>query len=326
MPTSLAVYSQVCHSHVQLALKCVGSFVKYCRDEFTLNFIEDGSLTEEDVAQLSSAFAGARIYRRREQNEIVAPYLKNLPACREYRDTLPYAIKLLDMPAIAAQNNADFAYIDSDVYFYRPFIKFDRREMPEDLVMMNESRDSYAMSFKDRFFGPSRVKLPRGANSGLIFGRRGVFDWEFVEWFVGRPENRKTYAMLEQTTWASLAHRARSFMFDAGQINIPHDASHVTDELVAHHYVMDSKKLLKNEVYLQTLRTFSDASSASGAPVALKTVPMQFPSWAGALAYKSALRLEEATKNTRSDHASIMIEGFNKRIAALRQFSPGKTG
>jgi hypothetical protein len=322
-PTApLAVYSQVCHSHVAMALTCLGSFARNCRDAFSLTFIEDGSLTDGDAAQLSAAFNGARVYRRPEQDDLVAPLLKNRPHSLEYRAALPYAIKLYDMAAIAAQNGGDFAYVDPDVYFFRPFRQFDRRGMPEDLVMMNEPRDSYAMNFKDRYFSPGRVKLPRGANAGLIFGRAGMFDWDYVEWFAGRPQNRMTYSMLEQTTWAAMAHRLRAFQFDPRQINIPNSARDITDELVAQHYVMHLKKLLKSEDYLQAMKDFVDATGGAESALPIRTVPMQFPSCAEALAYKSILRLGVATGLAHrayrsSDPASVLIPRLKERIAAL---------
>ncbi|NJL56494.1 hypothetical protein HC928_15965 [bacterium] len=113
----LTVRSLLCHRHVDMALVCLASLLKFSPTPLQLVIHDDGSLTTEDVERLTTQLPGTKVLSRQEADELVNGLLKNHPYAYEYRQEAPLALKLLDMPLL---NKGDLAYCDSDVLFFTP--------------------------------------------------------------------------------------------------------------------------------------------------------------------------------------------------------------
>ncbi|HEY4589541.1 MAG TPA: hypothetical protein VII86_09950, partial [Thermoanaerobaculia bacterium] len=106
------------HTHVEMALACLGSLRRCSADPIRFRIHEDGTLTAEDRDRLVEGLGDPELLARSEADERVADMLSHRPSLLALRGTNPLALKLIDIPLLA---EGDLAYCDSDVLFLRPF-------------------------------------------------------------------------------------------------------------------------------------------------------------------------------------------------------------
>jgi hypothetical protein len=244
----LPIYTLLCHSDVERAMICFGSLHARCKDPFRHTVIDDGSLTEADRDRLLGRFDGLTILSRREQDDRVVPLLKGRPNCLKYRTEHAFALKLIDPPLMTG---GALALCDGDIYFVRDFEGLDLRAEPDkDLVFMRDWTSAYSVPFLKRAFGKDRLPLVQNLNGGLIYSGPSTFDLDFIEWFLGRDDFRTSVFLLEQTAWAALGGRKRSFYHDPAQVAFPTKARRFSPRLVALHFIRVLRDLLDDPAYM----------------------------------------------------------------------------
>jgi hypothetical protein len=214
----LPVFSLLCHRDIEMALICLGSFARHCKDSFQLTVLSDGSLTTEDMKRLRE-IDGLKVAPREEVEGPVLDALARHPHCAAFRKIHPWALKLIDAPLLAG---GDFAYLDTDILFLRAFRGLDRRGLDEiDLAYMRSYANVYSFSLWERIRRERNLKLVERCNAGLLFARETAYRLDDIEEFLGRISRHTRPLLAEQTAWAMLAARVNSGHFADDQVVFP---------------------------------------------------------------------------------------------------------
>lgn len=256
------VCSLVCHSHVDMAMDCLGSLVRLCNEPVRLRIHDDGTLTADDSARLRS-LGNVVIVSRPEADQHAEEYLKDFPECRRYRTEHPLALKLLD--TVLMCDSESYGFSDSDVLFMRRFQNpFCLSQDDVSAVFMTDRQNSYCFRSWGLLFS-ARVRLPAHVNTGLIAFRRSLFDLDRVEEFLSQKAVRAIPSMREQTCWAMLGMIHECRRLDPQQVRVMRPGEN-EDELVAGHFTARTRPLLADYVRRSLL------ASADAEPVKIRTV------------------------------------------------------
>src|SRR5437016_4095173 len=87
------------HAHVEMALRCLGSLLRFSADPLRLRVHDDGSLTPSDRERLAAGLAGPEVVSRQEADDRLAGLLAARPASRAFRAGNPLALTLLAQQA-----------------------------------------------------------------------------------------------------------------------------------------------------------------------------------------------------------------------------------
>jgi hypothetical protein len=252
------------HAHVEMAVACLGSLRRYSADPIDLRIHEDGSLTAEDRGRLREALGDPDFVPRAEADARVADLLASRPALRAFRRSNPLALKLIDIPLLAGDD--DLAYCDADVLFLRPFSGLFRFPGEDTgAVFMSDRQNAYSVR-SWHLLTQRRLKLPCRVNSGLLLFRSRFQDPDLLEWYLGRPEFGFAPVWSEQTAWALLGARAGCRLWDPRLVRLPELEGGDALDAVALHFVNPLRGLLPG-----FLRGAADRRGE--APVAVGTVP-----------------------------------------------------
>jgi len=229
------------HAHVEMALACLGSLRRYADEPLALVVHDDGTLLAADLERLAEGLGEPRVLRRAEADERMAALLVRHPAARAFRRDHPLGLKLLDAPLLA--RDGELSYCDSDVLFLRPFARLFARPVEAGAVFMRDTQCAYSVRSWQVLLDRG-LRLAARVNSGLFQLDLGRFDLDLAEWFLGRPEHRRTWPWIEQTGWALLARRAGCWLWDPARIAFPRPDGGLAPEAVALHFVSPLRGLL----------------------------------------------------------------------------------
>lgn len=277
------------HAHAGMALACLGSLLRYSADPLRLRVHEDGSLGPADRERLARGLGDPEFVPRAEADARVEDLLAGRPALRAFRRRNPLALKLIDIPLLAAEG--DLAYCDSDVLFLRPFSGLFRFPAPETgAVFMSDLQNAYSVRSWHLLTRP-RLALPCRVNSGVLLFRTRCFDPDLLEWYLSRPEFGFAPVWIEQTAWALLGQRAGCRLWDPRRLRLP-ARGETPGDAVALHFVSPLRGLLS--------RVLERAADRTGEPpVAVGTVPARrCRAWdlAWTEARRRLARLQEASQ------------------------------
>lgn len=268
-PTLPVIRNLLCHAHVPMAMRCLGSLRRCHGPAFRLVIHDDGSLTDEDCARLQDALPGDMGFvRRAEADAALSSVLERYPACRRYRARGPMAIKLLDIPLLTGGGR--LAYCDADILFLRPFSGFHRVWDTTDapFIFARDLETVYSVRY---FHVLGRRSLPfiSRLNAGVMLVDTGRIDLDFIEHVLARLDAHggSMPHLVEQTVWAALAARrpgACRFL-SPEQVGFPPPSGAPPAECVALHFVGFLRDRLA--------RTPERGSHADAPPVDLATVP-----------------------------------------------------
>jgi hypothetical protein len=251
------------HAHVEMALACLGSLLRYSAEPLRLRVHEDGTLTAEDRGRLREGLKDPEIVARTEADVRVEELLASRPALREPRRRNPLALKLIDIPLLAGED--DLAYCDADVLFLRPFSDLFRFPGPETgALFMSDRQNAYSVR-SWHLLTHSRLALPCRINSGVFLFRTRFQDPDLLEWYFARPEFGFAPVWSEQTAWALLGERAGCRLWAPRLVRLPEVGEEGMDA-VALHFVSPLRGLLP-----ACLKSAPDRRGS--APVAVGTVP-----------------------------------------------------
>lgn len=248
----LPVATLLGHSHVSMALHCLGTLRRQCQDDIDLLVFSDGSLTPDDISEVEVTL-DARVVSREEADDVVLPLVRNHPAAAAYRREHVFATKLIDVPMYIAATSLpgsptsdDYAFVDTDILFTRPFRGFDRRGM-RGIVMMRDVNDMVSIDPYDRNLARYKIRLAERANSGFVFVGGGVYELDFVEAFLREPAYRWDLCpqLVEQTAWSAHAVRSGGSYWNRAQVVVPDGnvADHIREAVAVHFYTGFRDKL-----------------------------------------------------------------------------------
>src|ERR1700674_1412662 len=230
------------HAHVDMALLCLGSLLGFSADRLRLRVHDDGSLTAADLERLAAGLRDPEVVPRREADERLADHLAGRPATRALRAANPLALKLVDVPLLAAAG--ELAYCDSDVLFLRPFARLFHLPPTAGALFMCDPQNAYSVR-SWHLLRERRLRLAARVNTGIVGFRTGCYDLDLVEWFLARPEYRFAPVWVEQTGWALLAPPAGCLLLDPGAVGIPVPGREPPERQVALHFVSPMRGLLE---------------------------------------------------------------------------------
>lgn len=242
-PAAVTVHSLACHAAVAMACRGFASLARCSARPINFVVHDDGSLEPEDRERLQAAVEGITFVDRHTADGMIESRLSRHPLCRAFRRSNPLALKLLDMPLLAA--GGDVACCDTDVRAFSRFSGvFEFPDAETTGLFMRDTQNAYAL--RPWHLMASGIALPMCINTGLMLFRTSHHDLDFIEWFLGRQFNvyRRLPGWLEQTCWAALAHRGRCRLYDPTQVRVIRDADCLTDvALVIGHFTSDVRGL-----------------------------------------------------------------------------------
>jgi hypothetical protein len=229
------------HAHVEMAVLCLGSLLRFSASPLRLRVHDDGSLTAADLERLAAGLDGPEVVSRREADARLADLLAGFPAARAFRAANPLALKLLDVPLLAAGD--ELAFCDSDILFLRPFRRLFHLPPAAGALFMFDPKQSYSVRSWHLLAEP-RLRLVGNINTGVIAFRRRLFDLDLVEWFLSRPRYNFAPVWAEQTGWALLAQATGPRLLDPEEVGIPVPGREPPAGQVALHFVTPLRGLL----------------------------------------------------------------------------------
>jgi hypothetical protein len=256
--SKLPLYNLICKKHLSMGVTCLTSIYKQCKDELDFVILEDGTLNDDDIDVLHRSLKNVRIIRSSAADKLLERHLVNYPFCAKYRKLNPLIRKVVDVPLIAA---GSFSFCDSDILFKQPFSGIDlRNSNAVDFVYMTDAIESYSVSFYDRYFNRTRIRLMDRVNSGFMFVREGVWSLDFVEQFLSEPRYHLHPTLIEQTCWAALAARTRSAAWNSSQITVAGTIAADAPGAIAVHYITPTRHLFDES---SAARTVNDLPAQS---------------------------------------------------------------
>ena len=242
--SGVRVRSLICHRDVSMGVQCLGSLARSVAGARFV-FHDDGSLTDEDVAELTDKLPVEAVVRRAEANEYISDLLAKHPSCRRARAENVMMLKLFDVALIGG---GDICYCDTDVLFFRKTAGlFKWTQNDPAAVFMRDSNHAYAAR-PWHLWGRDRIRLPKYVNAGMFMFRREKYDLDFLEWLLSvermRSIQRHIAWWAEQTCWAAMAFRAGCGLWDREQIAVVGDDWALGERTIAAHFVASSRHKL----------------------------------------------------------------------------------
>jgi hypothetical protein len=237
----LLVSTLLGHAQVEMALLCLGSLLRLTASPLRLRVHDDGTLTAADRERLAVGLDEPEVVGRREADDRLAGLLAAHPAARAFRAANPLALKLLDVPLLAAGD--ELAYCDSDVLFLRPFHGLFQLPPDAGALFMCDPQHAYSVRSWHLLAEP-RLRLAGRVNTGIVAFRRRLFDLDLAEWFLSRPRYRFAPVWVEQTCWALLGQAAGCRLLDPAAVGIPVPGREPPAGQVALHFVSPVRGLL----------------------------------------------------------------------------------
>lgn len=184
-----------------MATACFKSLERSWQQKWTLNLIEDGSVTSKDWDVLREAFPDAIFHKKSEVKGRIEQSLSRHPLCLAFYRGNVAAPKVLEGPFL---NTGEFHFCDPDLLFFRRMERF----WPETpgLLFLSENHTGFSGFSHNVFHWAFRHRIPmaENINSGVIRLPAGFVDLDQVEWFLNRAHKPRTPFVIEQTIWSFL--------------------------------------------------------------------------------------------------------------------------
>ncbi len=141
---------------------------------------DDGTLPEEGRAAFLKLFPTARIISRKEADEAMEPVMRQFPFCADYRKAHALALKLFDIPHLAATDR--FFIFDSDLLFFgHPREIFDWAVSDKDECWFNEDVQEGSLITAAEARTELGVKIWPRVNSGLCLLTKSAIDLDLCD-------------------------------------------------------------------------------------------------------------------------------------------------
>jgi hypothetical protein len=240
---ALKLHTMAGRKHIDLTIRCLGSFVRYYDQPIHVIVHEDGSVRPEDAERLQRAIPGSSFVFKKDADPVVNEFLARYPACRKLRDNLVFGLKIFDIQIL--EDGPELSYTDCDIVLVRPVSGLFRLPEPPGAggVFMKDPRQAYCLTL-GQLAHNRRLRLADKLNGGLLHFRRASFDWDLVEWFLTHEEYAVHPYWKEQTAWSVLAAATRSWFWCEDSVRVITRRTDLTEKVAVAHYVSNFRELL----------------------------------------------------------------------------------
>ncbi len=192
----------------RLTLWMLASWEHFTAQTWPVVLWEDGTLDDDTIGLLARLLPQARLVRKSEATQRVAPLLARHPACAAFRGEHPLAQKTFDIPLLATTER--LLLLDSDVLFFAPpaeILAWCRGETSGCWFNADVAEASLVEPAEAR--ATLGVELQPRINSGLCLLERRFLDLELCEHALTTTGIRSGHPWrVEQTLIALCASRA----------------------------------------------------------------------------------------------------------------------
>lgn len=199
------IHMMLGHRHVGMTLWAAKSFLNQSGRRYAVHLHEDGSLTEQDAAQLRAHLPGVTLVRKAEADERAHELLKDRPHCYGYRfanrahsdhrnsnyNMHIFSVRLFDFNLFTQASKRMF--LDADILFFKHPAEIvnwieddaDTRSLfsVEAYEPLRDGRGRYSFRPKDKTF-----------NAGLICLATHMYDLDVIEQWIGDNQARMNRA------------------------------------------------------------------------------------------------------------------------------------
>ena len=234
-----AVCTLLCHRDMEMASWTIPGILRSLDDGQQFFIFGDGSLTSVDCENLAQLDDRIVCVTRAAREELVSVLLQNHPRCISYRDELPLAFKLLDVPLYCQSKRIErIVFTDTDIVYGQNcaayFLQTRNTHLRTDAIKLSVRTRSVLFKYG--------WKVPYQFNSGYFSYGLDKFDLDFIEHFLGLPDVRGIQWLSEQTCWGLLFAKAgTSFAPNRSQFACREDFAEPSSETLAIHLIADLK-------------------------------------------------------------------------------------
>lgn len=207
---TISVRTLLCHRDVNSGIKCFATAKAAIVEGISFEIFDDGSLTDDDVSFIESRLEDVRVVRRKVRESKVLEVLNSYPACKEFRNQNPLALKLFDCSLFEPKEWLN--YLDSDIYFIS---KVSGLFQTSHSVFMRDVDNAYSLKLRSYLDCPT---LLAKINTGIIRFPSSSFNLDILENLLCIPsivrDFKKNPAWAEQTCFAVLAANTDTRLID----------------------------------------------------------------------------------------------------------------
>ncbi len=221
---------------------CAYSLAKQARSPIGFAIVDDGTLSPQDIENLSRVLVGCKIIHREKIEEKLEEFLpeQKFPILRARRLEYPHIKKLTD---VHVGNEGWKLVLDSDMLFHRQPVFLELwLQSPSMPLQMRDIASSYGYSdaiMRDL----AGAEIPERLNVGICGLNGGSIDWPKLEHWCRELTSREgSHYLQEQALVAMLvAGNPRSEAPVRDAIVAPSRAESMLPSAALHHYVAESK-------------------------------------------------------------------------------------
>jgi hypothetical protein len=238
--SKIEIHSLTCETDYPDLLWCLKTFHFFSGRSFNVVIHDDGSLSHQAIEHLHKHLPGATIISKQQADARMREVIKPYDSCRAFRDRLPLARRLFDVPAFATREN--FMILDSDILFFASPNDMLERMDHNRLFFMSDYQDGYVYPRAD-ILARYGVEVMPAFNTGISYLSRDMFNYEFMEKYCGDLEQAglQSHPWAEQTLFAILLSR-RQGEADRLPDNYAISRKRISRETVSHHFVNDGSR------------------------------------------------------------------------------------
>lgn len=187
-----------------MALVTVPKIIGSLQPNQQMVVFDDGSFDDECVEKIQSLSPKVTVVVRKERDERILAAIGKRPNSIKYRQELPLAYKLLDIPLTVQSEGGRFTFTDTDIIYLRHcedyFTRSANTYLRTDAIKLSIKLQDGLLKY--------RWPIPVRFNSGYFSFDIKDYDLDFVEYYLGLPDVRNSPWLSEQTCWALLFGKA----------------------------------------------------------------------------------------------------------------------
>lgn len=236
----IEIHSLTCERDYTDLLWCLKTFLYYSGRSCNVVLHDDGSLSPEAYGHLQRHLSGVTIISKAQADERMRDVMAPYPSSRAFRERLPLARRLFDVPLFATRER--FMILDSDVLFFG---------QPEEiLASIAHGRLCFMSDYQDGYVYPRSeiaarygVEILPAFNTGICVLAKDIFESEFIENYCRGlgPAGLERHPWAEQTLFGLLLshHKER-----ADQLSARYRISRtpLDSQTISHHFVNDGSR------------------------------------------------------------------------------------
>lgn len=238
----IEIHSLTCERDYTDLLWCLKTFFRFSGRRCNVVLHDDGSLSAEAHGHLRRHLPGVTIIAKSQADERMRDVMAPYPASRAFRDRLPLARRLFDVPVFATRER--FMILDSDVLFFAK---------PEEMLeSIDRGRLCFMSDYQDGYVYPRAeiatrygVDIVSAFNTGICVLAKDIFDADFIENYCRGlgPAGLERHPWAEQTLFGLLLSRHQE---RADRLSGRHRISRtpLDARTISHHFVNDGSRAL----------------------------------------------------------------------------------